>query len=204
MGERQAERPVIYIDPQKARDLDRDLTLQKLYYRPEGYYRTAEKMQTACKKAGYRFTLAVIKNWLNKQALHQIHKRRPEFIPQASFSNITVPMEVIQADLCYMPYDRIGNKTYKFALNCVDIATRTKWTYPLTRRDSASVAKGFVKLFNSRICPIIWSKVKVLMVDGGVEFQGNVIILMNEHGIQIQLANSKESMGIVEKFNCTL
>ena len=78
-------------------------------------------------------------------------------------------MEVIQANLCYMPYDWIENKTYKFALNCVDIATCTKWTYPLTRHDSANVTKGFVKLFNSRICPIIWSKVKVLMVDGGVE-----------------------------------
>ena len=42
------------------------------------------------------------------------------------------------------------------------------------------------------------------MIDGGVEFQGNVIILMNEHGIQIQLANSKESMGIIERFNRTL
>jgi hypothetical protein len=28
--------PVIYIDSQKARDLDQDLALQKLYYRPEG------------------------------------------------------------------------------------------------------------------------------------------------------------------------
>jgi hypothetical protein len=92
MEERQAKRPVIYIDPQKTRDLDRDLALQKLYYRPEGYYQTAEKMQTACKKAEYRFTLAVIKNWLNKQALHQIYKRRLEFILQASFSNITVPI----------------------------------------------------------------------------------------------------------------
>ena len=65
---------VIYIDLQKAQDLDQNLALQKLYYRPEGYYRTAEKMQMACKKAGYGFTLAVIKNWLNKQALHQIHR----------------------------------------------------------------------------------------------------------------------------------
>jgi hypothetical protein len=80
--------PVIYIDPQKARDLDRDLTLQKLYYRPEGYYRTAEKMQDACKKAGYEFTLAVIKKWLNKQALHQIHKPRSKFIQYASFNDI--------------------------------------------------------------------------------------------------------------------
>src|SRR2546430_14566181 len=97
--------PVIYINPQKAHDLDRHLALQKLYYRPEGYYQTSEKMQIACKRAGYGFTLAVIKNWLNKQALHQIHKPRPKYILQVSFSNITVPMEVIQ---CYMPYDRIG------------------------------------------------------------------------------------------------
>ncbi|GBC23337.2 hypothetical protein RIR_jg19979.t1 [Rhizophagus irregularis DAOM 181602=DAOM 197198] len=173
--------PVIYIDFQKVQDLDRDLAFQKLYYKLEEYYQTAEKMQTACKRARYVFTLAIIKNWLNKQALYQIHKPRPKYISQVSFNNITVPMEVIQADLCYMPYNRIGNKTYKFALNCVDIATCTKWIYPLTRRDSASVAKGFVKLFNSRICLIIWSKVKVLMVDGGVEFQDNVIILINKH-----------------------
>ena len=76
--------PVIYIDPQKARELNRNLTLQKLYYRPEGYYQTAKKMQTACKKARYEFTLAIIKNWLNKQALHQIHKPQLRFIQYAS------------------------------------------------------------------------------------------------------------------------
>ena len=42
--------PLIYINPQKARNLDQDLTLQEIYYRPEGYYRTAEKMLDACKK----------------------------------------------------------------------------------------------------------------------------------------------------------
>src|SRR5436190_20582168 len=77
--------PTINIDPQKAYDLDWHLALQKLYYRPEGYYRTAEKMQTACKRARYGFTLAIIKNWLNKQALHQIHKPRPKYIPQIFF-----------------------------------------------------------------------------------------------------------------------
>src|SRR6266496_3682483 len=147
------EEPVIYINLQKAQELDQDLTLQELYYRLEGYYQTAKKMQTACKRARYGFTLTVIKNWLNKQTLHQIHKHQPEFIPQVSFSNITVPIEVIQANLCYMSYDQIGNKTYKFALNCVDIATHTKWTYPLTKHDSASIAKGFENLFNSRVCP---------------------------------------------------
>ena len=77
--------PVIYINPQKAHDLDRHLALQKLYYRPEGYYQTAEKMQTACKRAGYGFTLAVIKKWLNKQALHQIHKSQPKMYSTSIF-----------------------------------------------------------------------------------------------------------------------
>ena len=55
---------IIYINPQRARELDRDLTLQKLYYQPEGYYRTAKKMLDTCKKAGYEFTLVEIKKWL--------------------------------------------------------------------------------------------------------------------------------------------
>ncbi|CAG8726698.1 6609_t:CDS:1, partial [Dentiscutata heterogama] len=45
---------------------------------------------------------------------------------------------------------------------------------------------------------------KVLIVDKAIEFQDNVIELMNKYGIQIQIANSKESMDIVERFNCTL
>ena len=132
--------------------------------------------------------------------MHQVYKPYPRNIPSISFINITIPMEVIQADLCYMPYDQIGNKIYKFVLNCVDNTTRTKWTYPLTNCDSASVAIGLEKLFNSQKCPLTWPK-KDLMVDGGVKFRGDVIRLMNKYGINILIANSKESMGIVERFN---
>ena len=80
--------PIIQIDSGEARNLDVGIALQKLYYRPEGYYRTAEKMRDTCKKAGYEFTLMTIKNWLNKQALFQIHKPRPRFIQYVSFNNI--------------------------------------------------------------------------------------------------------------------
>src|SRR6266498_5477419 len=100
--------PLIYIDPQKAYDLDQDLTLQELYYRPEGYYQTAKKMRDACMKAGYEFSLAIIKNWLNKQALHQIHKPCPKFIQYASFNNIQFLNEVHQSDITPIPYDKVG------------------------------------------------------------------------------------------------
>ena len=157
-----------------------NLICKLIYYRPEGYYRTAKKLHEASKKAGYNFHPKYLHEWLHKQAIWQIHAPAPHYIPYASFINIIVPMEVIQADLCYMPHDKIGKKIYKYALNCVDIASRTKWTYPLTDRDSSSVAKGLKYLFNSRKCPLIWPK--KLQTDKGVEFLGECHAMLIKHG----------------------
>ena len=56
--------PVIYIDLQKAHDLDRHLALQKIYYRPEGLYQNVKGLWDACKKASYSFPFIDIKKWL--------------------------------------------------------------------------------------------------------------------------------------------
>ena len=133
--------PIIPIDSGEARNVNVSSALRKIYYQPIGYQRNTKKLHEASQKAGYDFSLYEVRDWLERQAVHQIHMPHPRFIPSASFINVTTPMNVIQADLCYMPYDQIGNKTYKFALNCIDIATCTKWTYSLTKHDSASMVK---------------------------------------------------------------
>ncbi|CAJ0644817.1 5253_t:CDS:1 [Entrophospora sp. SA101] len=194
--------PVIFIDTKKVRELDIGIALRKLYYQASGYQRTAQNLFKASLKAGYDFTLSEIKEWLEKQALYQIHKPRPKYIPCASFNKITVPMEVIQADLCYMPHDQVGNKIYKYALNCVDIASRTKWTYPLTDRDSASVAKGFLKLYKFHNFPL--TQLKILQTDYGSEFYGKCEELMIKYNIEISRSKSKKRQGIVERYNRTL
>src|SRR5438309_1866766 len=56
--------------PKRKQLIYRDLIFHKLYYQPEGYYQTAKKMWNVCKKIRYKFTLAEIKDWLNKQVLH--------------------------------------------------------------------------------------------------------------------------------------
>ena len=107
--------PVIYINSQKACDLDRKLALQKLYYQPRGYYRTAKKLLDACEKASYLdISKDDINEWLDKQALHQIHKPQPRFIPRASFNNIQIPNECHQADILYMPHDTINKKIFMY------------------------------------------------------------------------------------------
>lgn len=194
--------PIISIDPEKSRKLDIGIALQKLYYKPEGYHRTINKLYEASEKAGYDFTIVEIREWLEKQAIHQIHMPPPSYIPRASFNSIQIPNECHQVDILYTPHDKIGKKVYKYCLCCVDVASRFKVAYPLTDINSSVVANALKEIYNSRKCPLKWPK--LLLSDQGPEFRKDCEKLMKEHGVKIQKANSKRTMGIVERFNRTL
>jgi len=194
--------PIISIDPEKSRKLDIGIALQKLYYKPEGYHRTVNKLYDDSQYAGYDFTIDEVRNWLEKQAIHQIHMPSPSYIPRASFNSIQIPNECHQVDILYMPHDKIGNKIYKYCLCLVDIASRFKVAYPLTDINSTVVANALKQIYNSRNCPLKWPK--LLLSDQGPEFRKDCEKLMKEHAVKIQKANSKRTMGIVERFNRTL
>ena len=66
--------PIIQIDSGEARNLDVSIDLQKIYYQPSGSQRTVKKLYEASKKAEFNFTLDEVRDWLEKQAVHQIHK----------------------------------------------------------------------------------------------------------------------------------
>jgi hypothetical protein len=82
--------PIIQINSSKARNLDISIDLQKIYYQPSGYQRTAKKLHEASLKAGFDFSLNKVRDWLKRQVVHQIHMPRPIYIPRASFSSITI------------------------------------------------------------------------------------------------------------------
>ncbi|PKK57256.1 hypothetical protein RhiirC2_798376 [Rhizophagus irregularis] len=108
MGERQAERLVIYINPQKAQDLDWDLTLQKFYYRPKGYYQTAEKMQTDYDKTLKDYQVS------GKPKFAELHCKITDVVNKRKCIHILV--ELPHRDLSKRPerpnifrYDKKGN-----------------------------------------------------------------------------------------------
>jgi len=72
--------PIIQIDSGEARKLDVAIALRKIYYQPVGYQRTAKKLYTKSQDAGYDFTLDEVSDWLERQAIYQIHKPRPKYI----------------------------------------------------------------------------------------------------------------------------
>ena len=79
-----------------------------------------------------------------------------------------------QADLLFLPHDNLGRgrgqKTYKYALTVVDVASRFKEAEPLTSKNSTKVAKSFEKICKRG--PLKWPQ--LLQVDPGREFMGDV------------------------------
>ncbi|GES81689.1 hypothetical protein GLOIN_2v1878227 [Rhizophagus clarus] len=109
--------PIIPIDSGEARNLDISIALKKIYYQPIGYQRNAKKLHEASIKAGYDFTIDEVKDWLERQLLHLLHKPRPRYIPRASFSSITTPNEMHQADILYTRHIKSGRTIYLFFLH---------------------------------------------------------------------------------------
>src|SRR3990170_4147785 len=208
--------PIIRIDSGKARKLDASIALRKIYYQPVGYQRTTKKLLEASLKAGYDFTLNEVHDWLERQLLHLLHKSRPKYIPQASFSSITTPNEMHQADVLYTRHVKSRRTIYLFYLNVKDVASRYEAIVPIgvalkgpakSIKDkqgiltSSTIAKCLKKIYDDPENPLIWPK--VFLSDRGPEFKGECEKLLRKNGVKIQKAKKKKTMGIIERSNRT-
>ena len=173
--------------------------LERIYYSPKGYWRGFNAIKRL--SAAAKVSEEEAKSWLKKQAIWQIYLPAPKYIPRPTF-DVRIPNEVHQADLLFLPHDRRGRKTYKYALTVVDVASRYKEAEPLTTKESAEVATAFSAIYKrSRLK---WPK--LLQVDPGREFMGAVNKLMKSKNVQIRRGEKAlhRSQAIVERFNGTL
>ena len=176
-----------------------DAKLAKIYYSPQGYWKgvSAIKKLTDASKVPEN----VVKQWLYKQAIWQIYLPAPRYVPRPKF-DVATPNSVHQADLLFLPHDKIRRKTYKYALTVVDIASRYKEAEPLTSKDSNEVAKAFQAIYKRG--PLTWPQ--MLQVDPGREFMGGVTKEMEKHKTYIRRGRAEihRDQAIVERFNRTL
>ena len=187
--------PQIVIDPKE----ELRIVLKIFYYRPQGYYRTPDKLLDAVKEEGYNFDISDVREWLNKQVLHIIYSPRPKHIPRPSFNNVRRPNALHFADIIYMPWDLVRGKTYKYALSIIDCASRYKWQVPLTELTAKHVSKAFKRVYTNPNIPLVWPW--VLQVDQGGEFKRECKKLMEKHGVRIRIVYAKRTQGTVECFN---
>ena len=176
-----------------------DSRLSMIYYSPGGYWKGIAAIKKLASSAG--IPLDVAKDWLKKQAIWQIYLPAPRHIPRPKF-DVQVPNEVHQADLLFLPHDRVGRKTYKYALTVVDVASRYKEAEPLTTKGAAEVADALSRIYKRG--PLTWPK--LLQVDPGREFMGAVSQLLARHNVEVRRGrvDSHRDQGIVERWNRTL
>ena len=80
------------------------MKLAKIYYSPKGYWRGVSAIKKLAIAAGVSEETA--KYWLKKQAIWQIYLPAPKYIPRPKF-NVSIPNEVHQADLLFLPHDKL-------------------------------------------------------------------------------------------------
>ena len=173
-----------------------DAKLAKIYYSPQGYWKGVSAIKKLADAA--KVPENVVKQWLYKQAIWQIYLPAPRYVPRPKF-DVATPNLVYQADLLFLPHDKLCRKTYKYALTVVDIASRYKEAEPLTSKDSNEVAKAFQMIYKRG--PLTWPQ--MLQVDPGREFMGGVTKEMEKHKTYIRRGRTEihRDQAIVERFN---
>ena len=172
--------------------------MRKIYYSPEGYWKGYSAVSKLASTANVVKKEA--RDWLERQALWQIYLPPPKYLPRPHWS-VSRPNEIHQADLLFLPHDKVGRKTYRYALVVIDVASRYKDAEALTSKESQEVAKAFEKIYKRKLK---WPK--RIIIDPGKEFMGYVTKLMERHNVKIQRseAGNHRAQAFVERANRTL
>ncbi|GET00827.1 hypothetical protein RCL_jg7.t1 [Rhizophagus clarus] len=121
-----------------------------------------------------------------------------------------------QADVLYTRHVKSRRTIYLFYLNVKDVASRYEAIVPIGVAlkgpakniknmqgilTSSTITKCLEKIYDDPKNPLIWPK--VFLSDRGSEFKGECEKLLRKHGVKIQKAKSKKTMGIIERSNKT-
>ena len=132
----------------------------------------------------------------------EVHLPAPEHIDYAHFY-VTKVNAIHQADLLYLPHDKLYGNVYKYVLNVIDIASGYKVSRPLRTKKASEVSEMFKDIYKKG--PLGYPE--KLHIDNGTEFKSDVDKLMKEHNVIVNRVTTKyyhKFMAFAENFNDTL
>jgi len=174
--------------------------LREIYYKPENLWTGRKAIKLLQKESGE--SKKAVTAWLAKQALWQVHLSRPKHIDYAHFY-VTKVNKIHQADLLYLPHDKLYGNVYKYVLNVIDVASGYKASRPLKTKKASEVAERFKDIYKKG--PLRYPE--ELHVDNGTEFKSDVDKLMKEHSVKVKRVTTKyhhKFTAFVENFNGVL
>ena len=158
--------------------------MDRIYYKPNQLW----KGQKAIKKLKElsKEKSKVVKQWLSKQAFWQVHLPPPKCIDKPHYQ-VTIPNEMHQFDLLYMPSDTLYGNKYKYILAGIDAASRYKVARPMRTKQAKDVAEMIANIY--QVGPLTYPK--IFQCDNGSKFKADVTKLLEKHEVRIQHATTK-------------
>ena len=178
--------------------------LSQLFYNPKEGLSNVQDLYKRARQKGHKYTLKQVREWYLNQPVNQIYKQPQKVKRFNKIQSNNYTPGTFQADLMDLQRFSRWNKGYKYLLNIIDIYSRYAWSFPIKSKKPSEIAP-FIKQVIDEVKPKkIW-----FTFDNGNEFKGAVKTLLNEKGAEIHLndpksLNSKNTMGLVERFNKTV
>ena len=153
--------------------------MDKIYYQPNHLW----KGQKAVKKLRElsRGKPKVVKQWLSWQAFWKVHLSAPRRIGRPHHQ-VTIPNEMHQFDLLYMPSDTLYGNKYRYILAGIDAASRYKVSRLLRTKQAKDVGEMIADIY--KVGPLMYPK--IFQCDNGSKFKAEVTKMLEKHGVKIQ------------------
>ena len=158
--------------------------MDKIYYQPNHLWKGKKAVKKLRELSGEK--PKVIKQWLSRKAFWQVHLPAPKQVDRPHYE-VTIPNEMHQFDLLYMPSDTLYANKYKYILAGIDAASRFKVARPLRTKQARDVAEMISDIY--KVGPLKYPK--IFQCDNGCEFKGEVTKMLEKQEVKIRRVTTK-------------
>ena len=160
------------------------LKMDKIYYQPNHLWKGQKAVKKLRELNGEK--PKTVKQRLSRQAFWQVHLPAPKRVDRSHYE-VTIPNEMHQFDLLYMPSDSLYWSKYKYILAGIDAASRFKVARPLRTKQAHDVAEIIADIY--KVGPL--THPKIFQCDNGSEFKGEVTKPLEMREVKIRRVTTK-------------
>ena len=153
--------------------------MDRLYYQPNHLWKRQKAAKKLAELSGEK--PKTVKQWLSKQAFWQVHLPAPKRVDRPHYQ-VTIPNEMHQFDLLYMPLDTLYGNKYKYILAGIDAASRFKVARPLRTKQAHDVAEMIADIY--KVGPLTYPS--IFQCDNGSKFRGEMTKMLVQHELKIR------------------
>ena len=158
--------------------------MDKIYYQPNHLWKGQKAVKKLKELSGEKSK--AVKQWLSRQAFWQVYLPAPKSIDRPHYQ-VTIPNEMHQFDLLYMPSDTLYGSKYKYIPAGIDAASRYKVTRPLRTEQARDVAEMIADIY--KVGPLKYPK--IFQCDNGSKFKGDVTKMLEKNEFKIRRVTTK-------------